>query len=58
MLLMKEEAFFSTEHTGLGWNRVNFIQFYGAIFWICDQNSADNTTEFKLLLSSGYRVSL
>lgn len=57
---MKEEALLFTELSGFGWNRDNFIRssFYGATFWICDQNSADNTPEFKLLLSSSYRVRL
>lgn len=33
---------------GFGWGQVNFIHssWYGAVFWICAENSADNTDCF------------
>ena len=44
---------------GFGWDRVNFLHSssYGAVFWICAGNSADNTGMFSLLLSSAYTES-
>ena len=44
---------------GFGWGRVNFLHssWYGAMFWICDENSVDNTGMFSLLLSSAYTES-
>ena len=40
------------------WGRVNFLHsnWYGATFWICAENSVDNTGMFSLLLSSAYTV--
>lgn len=34
--------------TGSVWDRVNFLHSsrYGAVFWICDENSASNTPVF------------
>ena len=34
--------------TGFGWGGVNFLHssLYGAMFWICDQNSVGNTLMF------------
>ena len=42
--------------TGFGWDGVNFphSSWYGAMFWICDQNSVH--TLFWLLLNSAYSV--
>ena len=44
---------------GFGWGRVNFFHssLYGAMFWICAGNSADNRGTFSLLLSSAYTES-
>lgn len=40
-----------------GRDGVNFLHSssYGAVFWICDENSVDNTL-FQLFLSSAYMV--
>lgn len=45
--------------SGFGWGRVNFLHnsSYGAMLWICDQNSVDNIRMFWLLLSSAYAAS-
>lgn len=45
--------------TGFGCEGVNFLQSssYGTKFWICDQNSFDNTWMFQLLQHSAYTVS-
>ena len=42
-----------------GWDRVNFLHssWYGAMFWICAENSVDNSGMFSLLLSSAYTAS-
>jgi len=34
--------------TGFGWDKVKFLHssFHGAMFWICDENSVDNTGMF------------
>ena len=42
-----------------GWDRVNFLHnnWYGAVFWICAENSVDNTGMFQLWLSRAYTVS-
>ena len=41
---------------GFGWDRVNFLRssWYGAMFWICAEDSVGNTGMFSLLLSSAY----
>lgn len=41
-----------------GWDRVNFLycSSYGAMFWVCNNNTADTPT-FLLLLSSAYTES-
>ena len=41
---------------GFGWRRVNFlyISWCSAVFWICAENSVDNTGMFSLPLSSAY----
>ena len=41
---------------GFNWYRVNFLHssYCGAMFWICAENSIDNTEMFLLLLSSAY----
>jgi len=50
----------ASEHKGYGVlvlaGIVNFLHssLYGAMFWICDENSVDNTGTFSLLLSSAY----
>lgn len=40
---------------GTGWDRANFLHSgpYGALLWICNQNSGDSTWLFALLLNSG-----
>lgn len=40
--------------TGFDWDRANFprLILHGAMFWICDENSVDDTRMFQLLLSS------
>ena len=44
---------------GFGWEGVNFLHrhSYGAMFWISEDNTVDNTFMFRLLLSSSYTVS-
>ena len=44
---------------GFDWNRVNFFHssYYGTMFWICAENSIDNTGVFSLLLSRAYTQS-
>ena len=44
---------------GFDWGRVNFLRssWYEAMFWICAENSVDNTGMFSLLLSSAYTES-
>ena len=38
------------------WDAANFLHssWYGAMFWICAENSVDNTERFLLLLSRVY----
>ena len=42
--------------SGFGWSRVNVLHssYYGAKFWICAENSVDNTGMFSLPLSSAH----
>lgn len=45
----------------LYWDRVNFLhsspyRYYGAMFWICNHYSVDNTLMFQLLLNITYAV--
>ena len=45
------------EHcAGFGWDTVNFLHssWYGAVCWICAENSVDNPGMFSFLLSSAY----
>ena len=43
---------------GFGWHGVNLHSSpYGAVFWICDQNSPDKTLMIQLLLNSACTVS-
>ena len=44
---------------GFGCDRVNLLHssWYGAMFWICAENSVDSTEMFSLLLSSAYTES-
>jgi len=46
----------NTDCAGFGWGRVNFphSSWDGAVFWICGENSVDNTAKFQLLLSGAY----
>ena len=36
---------------GFGWDRVNFLHssWYGAMFWICAENSVDNTRDVLVI---------
>ena len=56
---IREDGNLLAECTGFGQDRVNFLHssWYGAMFWICDQNSIDNTGMFSLLLNSAYTES-
>jgi len=44
---------------GFNWDRVNFLHRsqHGAMFWICAENSVDNTGKFQILLSGAYTES-
>ena len=44
---------------GFGWDRVNFLHSseYGAMVWICAENSVDNSGVVLLLLSSASTAS-
>jgi len=44
---------------GFGWDRVNFLHsnWYEAMFWICAENSIDNTRMSSSLLSHAYTES-
>lgn len=44
---------------GFGWDRVHFLpcRWQGAVFWICSENSVDNTGMLYLLVSSAYTES-
>jgi len=45
--------------TGFVWDRVKFLHcsLSGSMFWICADNSVDNTMMFELLLNSAYTAS-
>ena len=42
------EAALLSWSAGFGWDRVNFLHssWYGAVFWICDENGVDNSGMF------------
>lgn len=44
------------ECTGFGWDKVAFLpkSSYGAVFWMCEQNSVDNRGMVQLLLENAY----
>jgi len=60
LLVHRKPALVTKQHTllcwctGCDWNRVNFLHSssYDAMFWICEQNSLDDTLILQLLLSS------
>lgn len=44
MFVMLYVCYLVTQCTGSGWDELTFCR--GAVLWICDQNSPDNTGRF------------